>query len=696
MIRRVLRIRQDDGGAALVLVLVVITVLALGLSALLSLSDTSIRTTVGLRSQASATYGSDGATQAAVNAIRNSTFDGSAGTHCFGQPDDTLHLDHFYGADSAAVKCLPDPARVPIHCTSLSVCNRPSNAILTLGTAAGEDGLHIDQPNSGSTFRVHGRIFSNSTINVTSGVLSTNTRVYARGACAGTIQSTPPPATCNYTGSDPDGPDPGYQPASGIAGVPYRALPTCNTPNSVVTFLPGYYDDAKGLSDMMAGNSSCKHSTWWFKPGPYYFDFHNTGQNANPLLSSTGGNVWTVNDGYLVAGTSTDASGTPPVAPTIPGACRNPIDPSNVQDPVPGVQFIFGGDSQFVVKAAAAEICGSYSRDTVPVAVYGLSTGSETTTALTGANALRATGATPGDFSNANASTLADAGHGFATWTATTRNARGVVTASGFAPASPIPAGSVLQSATVKVTHRHTDPTSTDDLSVSVATGAGPSLVGAVTGHPGQTPAGAFVTDSVPIDTARTGTLAAAIHAGTFTGASIAVTAGLTTKPDTDDIDAIQLELTYVAPAFRAPTGCVVAGPYTGGGSGRCAVVSTVNTSGNKFYVQGTTYVPKGVVDITLNNAIEQVFRFGLIARSAWIKLTGSFTFTGAVIEVPDDTPGSLFSVYLTTYVCPAAATCDTGGTPVLRSRVAFGDSDPAAPVAGQRQVSVLSWSRPG
>ncbi|GAA1589366.1 MULTISPECIES: hypothetical protein [Kribbella] len=699
MIRRLRGIRRDESGAALILAMVIVTVLALGLAALLTLSDTSIRTTVGLRSQVAATYDGDGATQAAVNAVRNSTFDGSAGTHCFGSAD-TLHLDHFYGADSAAVKCSPDPARVPIHCISLPVCNRPSNAILTLGSVSGEDGLHIDQPNSGSVFRVHGRIFSNSTINVTSGVLSTNTQVYARGSCRGTIQSTPPPAACNYTGSNPDGPDPNYQPAADIADIPYRTLPTCRTPNSVVTFLPGYYDDAKGLSDMMAGNSSCKHSTWWFTPGPYYFDFHNTGNNANPLLNSNGGNIWTVNDGYLVAGTPIDSSGTqlaaPPVAPTIPGACHNPIDPTDQNSALPGVQFIFGGDSQLVVKAAEAEVCGTYSGDKPPVAIYGLKSGAETTTALTGTNALKPTGVNPStSFSDASAAKLAAVDGSFTTWTSAAPNTSGVITSSGFAPSSPIPAGSVLQSAFVKVTHRHTNPGSTDDLSVSLATGAGPNLVGSVTGHAGVTPAGAFVTDSIQVDTTRTGALAKAIHAGNFTGATIAVTANLSAQSDTEDIDAIQLELKYTPPAFRAAGGCVTAGPYTRGGSTGCAVVSTINTSGNLFYVQGTTYVPTGVVDITLNNAVEQVFRFGVIARSAWIKLTGSFSFDGPVIEVPDDTPGSVFSVYFTTYICPAADTCDTSGSPVLRARVAFADSDPAAPVAGQRQVSVLGWSRP-
>ena len=121
-----------------------------------------------------------------------------------------------------------------------------------------------------------------------------------------------------------------------------------------------------------------------------------------------------------------------------------------------------------------------------------------------------------------------------------------------------------------------------------------------------------------------------------------------------------------------------------------------MNNSGNQFYIQGTTYAPGAVVDVTLNNAAEQIFRFGVIARSVWIKETGSFSYPGVVIEVPDDSPGFVFSVYLLAYICPGAGTCAASGTEVLRAKVAFVDADPVNPTAGQRQVSVLSWSPPG
>jgi hypothetical protein len=144
-----------------------------------------------------------------------------------------------------------------------------------------------------------------------------------------------------------------------------------------------------------------------------------------------------------------------------------------------------------------------------------------------------------------------------------------------------------------------------------------------------------------------------------------------------------------VAPAFRAESGCVTNGPYTGNGNSSCALVSTVNNSGTQFYVQGTTYAPNAVLDITLNNAENQVFRFGLIARSLWVKETGSYTSTVPVIEVPDDSPGFVFSVFLSASVCP-------GGVPpctVINARVAYVDGSPTSPQPGHRQVSVLSWS---
>ncbi|MBC6445675.1 hypothetical protein [Actinokineospora xionganensis] len=682
-----MRRRDDDSGAALILVLVLVVVISLGLLSLLTFSGTSIRTTIALRDQGATASTSDGAMAAAINTIRNSTYNNSPGQNCFGGSD-TLTLDGIAGAGAATVACGADPSKVLIQCPSLSMCNRPGSAVLTLGTHGGEDGVNIQQP-TGSMFRVRGVVFSNSNINVVNGTLATNTRVYGRTGCSGTIISDPSPPSCPYAPANPLGEDPNYLPAV-AAAPPHRTLPAC-TSTGRITFEPGYYDDANALTAMMGNGSACKNSVWWFKPGAYYFDFHNTGPNANPRLPSAGGNIWTIDTGKLVAGTPVNAAGQviaqPPLNPTIPGSCNNPIKDANAV----GVQFIFGGDSQLAVKAGQAEICGTYSATRPPVAVYGLKSGSETDTALTD---LKLTGV-PGQGAfgpTATPAALADADAvNFASWTATKKDDT-TIKATGFAPPSPIPAGSILKSATVKVTHRHSDDSRSDALQVTLTPQGGTPISASAAGRAGSP---LFQTTTIPIDPARTGALAESIHKGTFTGATIDLKVSVD-RPTVADIDAIQLDLTYVAPAFRAGAGCVTAAPYTGlGNASRCAMVTSDGSPNNQFYVQGTTYAPHAALDITLNNAAEQVFRFGVVSRSLWVKLTGSFFYSGPVIEVPDDSPGFVFSVYLSVYLCPSPGPCATSGTPSLRAKVAFVDADPVTPLPGRRQVSVLSWSNP-
>ncbi|MEQ0560149.1 hypothetical protein ABJI51_13760 [Amycolatopsis sp. NEAU-NG30] len=660
------RWKGDDAGAALPLVLVLVTVIAVILGALLSLADTSVRTTVNLRDQAASAYTADGALQAAINTIRNSRFTGAPGEHCFGASD-TLTLPDFGGAGSAAVSCTADPAKVLIQCPSLSVCNRPGNAILTLGTG-GEDGLNIQQP-TGSALRVHGVVYSNSNINVVNGSLETNTAVYARGACAGTIRSTPPPA-CGSSGSAL-GADPGYAPA--LTSVPPRqTLPPCTKAGSVVTFTPGFYDDAAGLSAMMSSSSKCKDSTWWFTPGTYYFDFRNNTASRPPSLPA-GEDVWTIDNGQLVAGTPVDGTGrvtaAPPVPAAIPGACLNPIDDAQAV----GVQFVFGGDSRLAVKAGQAEICGTYRADRPPVALYGLTSGAETPVTSTLVPA-----SVTGGFTGGTSATLSRVDKAGATWVAPGRTGgSATLTATGFSPATAPPAGTILTSAKVRVVHSN-DQGASKDARTAQFTPAGGSPIPLSLSSPNDSTA---ASDEFDV----TKQLVQAVYDGTFTGGQLSYTVDLKHE-GTELVDALQLELTYTPPALRAESGCT---QLMYPSSASCALVTAVNNSGNRFYVQGTTYAPKAVLDVTLNNATEPIFRFGVVARSLWVKETGSVTFTGPVIEVPDDSPGFVFGVYLSAYVCP----CTPGGTPAARARVAYVDGDPANPVPGARQVSVLSWS---
>lgn len=234
----------------------------------------------------------------------------------------------------------------------------------------------------------------------------------------------------------------------------------------------------------------------------------------------------------------------------------------------------------------------------------------------------------------------------------------------------------MVTSAALRVVHGNSAGSTNDNLAVQLTPNSGSAITVPVPAYGDN----ALHTDTIDVSQQ----LATLIHTNGFTGAQMLYSATVK-HAGTESLDAIQLDVTYIAPAFRAENGCTTTGPYTGvGNSSTCALVTSVNNAGNLFYVQGTTYAPKAVLDITLNNATEQIFRFGVISRSLWVKETGSFTYTGPVIEVPDDSPGFVFSVFLKVSI---------NGTPEGSARVGFVDGDPTTPAPGHRQVSILSWT---
>jgi hypothetical protein len=697
----------DDTGATLVFALILITVVAVAISALLSFGDSSVRVTVALRSQAADSYGSDGAAQAAITALRRSAFNNNTSSpsypKCFGAgaTDDTLLLNNFYpgtngaSASSAAVQCTADPnTGAAGGLVDISQDNKPGNAILTTGQRPGEDGLNIKALSSSLPFLVHGSVVSDSNIRVSNGSLESNVAVYAHTGCSGTIVSTPPPDCAAAIVDEPD-----Y--SSEAAGVvpPYRTVPAsvaANCPGKVVTFLPGYYDDAQALSSLMDGTGTCKHSVWWFTPGTYYFDFHNS---SNPLLS--GSDVWTIKDGQLVAGTPTNAAGTvlaKPASPsTIPGACQNPIKD---EDTV-GVQFIFGGDSQFRMTGGDAEICANYHAHEKMIAVYGAKDGAEASKPANGTPSSVINPPAPALFTSATvtASTLANDDGVGATWTkaVATPSQTASFTLGGYVPTTTIPAGSVLNSATLRVVYTNSAGASGDTRTVVLTPAAGGA---AITSTLPSTASTAKQTAAINLYSGGTGPLATAVHSFGFTGASMAYAVKLA-HTGTETVDAIQLDLIFTPPAFRTeetamPGGNCLTSIYTGGSAGQCAVLSTSTAYAGEFYIQGTTYTPRAVIDLALNNITSQVLRFGVVARALWIKETGSITYSGPVIEVPDNStgygPGGTV-VYLDVYLCPASSGCTTStGRLGLRARVLIYDPT-TIPNPPARQITIQSWA---
>jgi Tfp pilus assembly protein PilX len=383
---------RDDSGAALIVALVIVVVFALGLSALLSFSDTSIRTTVALRNQASDAYDADGAAQVAINQLRKDNFNGVAGG-C--NTATTAVLPNFYpatntaAAASAAVRCTPDPT-YSNGGGGGGANSSPGSAILTLGNGtAGEYGLYYNSSNNAS-FKVKGGVFSDSTIFLQGNKsnlenTATGSYVYAMGTCSSDGSSkiiSTPAAVCNYSSNpvsanDRRGMDPGTIPTHGASFDPPAAptaagtvLPVTCTSQTVYEFQPGVYRSAAALNALTASAGACSGSVWHFNPGTYFFDF------TDVAIAHR----WTVNSGFLVGGTPTASPFTvAKVAAETGPYCIAPVTGGTNYGQ--GVKFVFGGDSRMEVKKGGASanpnvhICASNSSSGPPIALYGLKTG---------------------------------------------------------------------------------------------------------------------------------------------------------------------------------------------------------------------------------------------------------------------------------------------------------------------------------
>jgi hypothetical protein len=720
---------EDDRGAALLLVLVVVTVIGLAGAALLTFSATSIRTTVALRDQAGNSYSADGAAQVAINSLSMgygftspALFNNKTGTTCFGPnaTSGTLNLPGFYPGSSggaptsASVTCLADPGTgVNAMVSPINSTNRPAQAILTLGQT-GEDGINVRSPST-NPLAVKGPVRSNSDINVVSpGTLRSTAAVTAFGPCTGSIVSTPS-KTCN---TDTDLVDPKY--ASEASAVPaYRPVPadvSASCPNNVFTFEPGYYDDARELTDLMTGNGPCGGSTWWFKPGTYYFDFHNNTNDSDVYRasghtssSSSSANRWEITRGHLVAGTPVDSNGNPIASPggspTIPGSCQNPIKSATAA----GVQFIFGGDSQLALGGSAnAEICGTYHADRPPIAVYGVQLGTATTTTLSGPGSGAGAALKMSTYSEPSSrftslGNIVQEDGAYAIWNKTSNNTQSsTINVAGYS--SLIPPGSIVKDAKVRIKHRNSEGYKTaDGLTIAFTpkgvAGSPPASV--ITLSPSTPNSTNLVTDLLDIYSGGTSAFVKYVHDNGFTGATMDYTTTLR-RTAIESLDAIQIDISYVVPAFRAEnilingSNCMrTSSPgYTGASGSRCAVLSTSELSAaftGRFYIQGTTYTPIAAIDLTLNNPTQPVLSFGVISRSLWVKENSPFSYPDPVIQIPDDTIGDDGApiIFLTVHVCPARTTSscssDAGAITALRVKARINDAPP--------RMTILSWS---
>src|SRR5439155_6457302 len=159
------------------------TFLGLVVGGLLTYSATSLRGTKATRLRASQVYDVDGALKTAVNQVRNSAYNNDAGQTCndlsFPRADGTaITVTCKAGAGTGGAS-----EGVPV-----SSANRPGQALLTLGSNAGE--LGIGQ-GSNNVLRIQGKVFSNGAIDSWPGTLQDlNAQIVARGTCSGNVISS--------------------------------------------------------------------------------------------------------------------------------------------------------------------------------------------------------------------------------------------------------------------------------------------------------------------------------------------------------------------------------------------------------------------------------------------------------------------------------------------------------------------------
>ncbi|HVM05106.1 MAG TPA: hypothetical protein VM242_08040, partial [Acidimicrobiales bacterium] len=197
----------------LLISLVFVTVFAVLITAVITFTDVGLRASRGFGERGRTTYATDGAVQASIH------------RYASGGPCDDF---------DAPVRADGDPVggrALTVHCSGPPPggerANKPVNALLSLGTAAGEVGVETTAP-----MRVLGSVFSNSTVKA-GGTLVVQGAVEATGNCTGPVQ-TDPPGGVRCANSPPDagvadlsrGRDPRYVKArSTVPGR--RSVPPC-------------------------------------------------------------------------------------------------------------------------------------------------------------------------------------------------------------------------------------------------------------------------------------------------------------------------------------------------------------------------------------------------------------------------------------------------------------------------------------
>jgi hypothetical protein len=610
---------KKEDGSVLIIALIFTAAMGLVVGGIAQLAAVDLRNTAGTRDQRGVVYTADAAVKAAINMYRTET-------RC--PTSDELPLVNGIATADRQVDCI-DPEALP---GDEDGGNQPLLAVIAL-PSAGEPGFSAD---SGGPNNVAGGMYSARDVAI-GGTASLNMEgpLTARTGCtptgAGSVVTDPDPlvvSDCNKVGPYPYGNDPDYEPAVPTAPAAV-AVPACPA-SGPVTMPFGTYTDSVALNALFSG--SCANRVFYFPPRPdgtvgvYYFDFVDSGDHRWTLVNS----ATKIVGGTLPVGQTLATVGALPAG----DRCRKAPVPALVPPiRIPGVQFIFGGDSRILVQDGSVDLCAQYdvAQTDQEIAVYGLTDDHPEPSAPPGPTDLdpvvpaRATSPLT-DFSNPDAGK--NPGGSPATAIVSSVAPARSITLDQFSVA--IPPGSTINRVELQVFHSEAQRPGTNNLSRLLLTVTlTDTAPGGSTFTCASTPAclskdPATRPPDSAIVTAQFPTIASLQNLRlVYTGS--ATPQGSNNTSFDAHLDGVRLLVRYTpppaAPAFHRQFACIRAVPYPTAGS--CPVLQTQGAQSN-LSIHGTTYVPLAAVDVQLTQRASQVFGRGIIVRSLRSQITPS------------------------------------------------------------------------
>lgn len=606
------KIVTDEAGSALILALAFLIFFSMVGAALLAFVDTGFKGSVAVKDQRKTSYAADGGIEGAIKYIQDNADLGIFGETC---PD--FELNDLNGA-TVTVTCAPYEGSGALTGGSSSVTNTPESAVLTLGdtnTYQDDDQTGLHQKQNGE-LRINGPVFSNSHIIASGGsqssLLVNNGPVFAR-SCTGTIA----PA-CTITSTVKD--DPAYASLATSSFVD-QVVPPCIA--GVRTLTQGRYTSADEL------NASC--DLFLFTAGVYFFDFQDSGNSSK--------RVWTLDSDDAV---------------------RGGIYDSITQSCLPGVQFIFGSESQWKIQRGTVELCAlTPVSDGQRIAIYGAGSIAR----LRSTRVINTT-STNSQFTPTNSALDIDGVTASATLSGTSTGRTAALRLNGYL--GSIPAGANISSARIKVAHRERPNASGTSASNATLTLNVTGTVGSASTFTSGGGSNLTTADNLHTDVIALPLGGAWDNPARYAnGVTITYQASVGTGRNLiEQLDGIWLEVTYAPAPLKAASGCLIAT------SGGCPLITISNNPGTSVVVTGSAYAPASVLDISLNNVQAQVFNRGVIVRGIRANITGSSSFTGNAIGLPSGggTAGTR-TVLLTAYV---SCSPPSGCKPKVRAKVRF------------------------